>query len=360
MSKIILLTLLFHSLIFQSQKLENGLQFRKNEKSDQKLSFEEKNRTIYNVLPIEKSEDLVNVRILFPGQIIELAKSKDNKYFGYILNKTTQYNYSRRDRNKLKNTVEFFQKYPLKQKKTKEVIDKLIQTNQINLPTDSLIENWNRNYLHCNQINFQFKILNNLQKQQYNCPLHQNEEKQTVKIIAENIRFVQNQLKLDSIYKNFESNLPSGKNYSNDGYRMMLKLSKKQIEIWQKYKPYREYLKLKKDTVDNYLNTFIQNKNLNPYKINCFETYYLEFAKKGNLKKIFVANYDKPRWENVIGFKDFLQDKREIKKCKKIIKEIFLKADLSWLNLKFNLNRSISFDLDGNPKLSDEAIYEIE
>ncbi len=357
MSKILLFTLIFQSLLFQSQELNGDLQLRKNEKFDQKLGSEERNRIIYNILPIEKSEDLVNIRILFPRQIIELRKNKNNQYLGFVLNKTTQYNYSKRDRNELKNTVEFFKKTSIEPDKTKEIIDKLIQSNQIKLPTDSQIENWNRNYLHCNGINFQLKILNNIQKQEYNCPLYQDEEKQSIKIIAENIRFVQSKLKLDSIYKNFESDLPLGKSYSYDGYRMIYKLTEKQNEIREKYKPYRESLKLKKDTIDNYLKSLIQNTNIRSEKINCFETYHLEFSTKGNLKKILVLSSDKPKWKDALGLKDFLQDQKEIRKCKKVIKEIFINTDLSWLDLKFNLNRSISFDLNGNPQLSDDTIY---
>ena len=93
MSKILLFSLIFHSLFFQSQKLNGDLQFRKNDKLDQKLSFKERNRIIYNILPIKDSEDLVTIRILFPRQIIELRKNKNNKYFGFVINKTTQYNY---------------------------------------------------------------------------------------------------------------------------------------------------------------------------------------------------------------------------------------------------------------------------
>ncbi len=357
MFKILLICLAFYSLFFQSQEFSNELQFIKNEKLKQKISFEEKSKIIFNIFPIEESDDLINIRILFPRQIIELRKNKNNQYFGFIINKTTQYNYSKRNRNELKNTVEFFQKTSIETDKTKVVIDKLMQSNQINLPTDSLIENWKRNYLHCNEINFQFKTLNNTQKQVYNCPLYQDEGKPTIKIIAENIRFVESQLKLDSIYKNFESALPLGKNYSYDGYRMMYKLTKKQNELREKYKPYREFLKAKKDTIDTYLKNFILNKNLKSEKVNCFETYYLEFTKKGNLQKVSVANSAKPKWKDALGLKDFLKDKREIKKCENIIEKMFLKSDLSWLNLKFNLSRSISFDLNGNWQLSDNTIY---
>lgn len=357
MTKILLFSLVFYSLFFQSQKLNDKLQFRKNEKFNQKISSEERNRIIFNIFPIEEYDDLVNIRILFPRQIIELSKNRKNEYVGLVINKTTQYNYSKRDNSQLINTVEFFNRTSINSDKTKEIIDKLILSNQVNFPTDSLIQNWNRNYLHCNDVDFQFKTLNHIKKQKYSCPLYQNEEEQTIKIVADNIKFIQSQLKLDSIYKSFENSLPLGKNYSYDGYRMMYKFTKKQNETWEKYKPYREFLKLKKDTIDTYLKGFIQNNNLKSQKINCFEKYNLEFSKKGNLKKIFVSKFDKPKWKDALSLKDFLKDKREIKKCEKIIEEIFLNTDLSWLNLKFNLNRTISFDLNGNPQLSDDTIY---
>lgn len=66
---------------------------------------------------------------------------------------------------------------------------------------------------------------------------------------------------------------------------------------------------------------------------------------------------DKPKWKDALGLKDFLEDKKEIRKCIKVIREIFVNTDLSWLNLKLSLNRSISFDLYGNPQLSDNTIY---
>jgi len=357
MSNILSFILVFCCLFLKSKKISNELQFKKNEKFISKIKEEERNRIVFNILPIEESDDLLHIRILFPQQIIDLKKDKNNNYEGFILNRITQYNYSKKERNELKTSYVFFKKEKIHKEKTIELIDQLISSNQINLPSDSLIENWNNNYLHCYKIQFQYKNLTKIKRQKYNCPLNQNEENEEIKTIANNIRLIKNELKLDSIYSIFENSLPLGKNYSYDGYRTFYRFSKKEQKAWEKYKPYRQFLKLKKDTIDNYLKSLIQNTNLKSEKINCFETYHLNFTKKRKLKKISIAYFDKPKWKNYSSLKDYLSDKKEIKKCKKTIAVLFQNSDLSFIKLKHDLYRSISFNLNGNAEISDNTIY---
>jgi len=134
-------------------------------------------------------------------------------------------------------------------------------------------------------------------------------------------------------------------------------MTEKQNEAWKKSKPEREYLKSKKDTINNYLISLVKNTNIKSEKINCFENYDLLFSPKGKLVSLKVYDYDKPKLKNSLGIRDYLKDKKEIRNCKNIIKKLFKNSDFSFLDLKSYVRRSISFNLNGNPEITDNTIY---
>lgn len=60
-------------------------------------------------------------------------------------------------------------------------------------------------------------------------------------------------LHLSESYTAFDKKLEKGKWYTNEFYQSMYKLSDKESENWNKYKPRRDYLASVKDTVDSYI-----------------------------------------------------------------------------------------------------------
>ena len=355
--QILVIIFLLKFVSINSQILDNEIHSIKIEKESKKFGIEDDNQILLNQKPLNKYSDSIHFKIFFNQQSISLIEKKNGDKFGYVVNRIIQYNYKKKDKNKSKDTYEFYQTIELSKIQIENVINQLFETKQIEIPSDTLIPNWNRNYLHCNSVQFKLRIGKKTVNQNYDCPWNQDATNNMISTIIDNEKYIRKELKLDSIYSEFKNNLPKGKTYSSDGYRMMYIMTEKQNEAWKKSKPEREYLKSKKDTINNYLISLVKNTNIKSEKINCFENYDLLFSPKGKLVSLKVYDYDKPKLKNSLGIRDYLKDKKEIRNCKNIIKKLFKNSDFSFLDLKSYVRRSISFNLNGNPEITDNTIY---
>lgn len=337
----------------QHKKVNNDYSWRTATKS-QIDSF------YYDLNPIQTSEKQTHLRISLTGQIVDIFSSYGKNYEGVLTNIITEYSSKKGKKRKYEESFasqKVFQKKDLDNTKVKYVFDSLIASSQLEIPTDSLIPNWNMNFLHCGSIHFEYKIDRKFKTQSYFCPWSQSDTVSYKSIIVGNYDLIKTTFNLDSVYKQFENELPKGKSYSRDGYRMMYKLTDKESETWAKAKPRRDYMERIKDSVDNYIDLKLSNQEVKLDEIDCFENYQLVFGKNGKLKKIDVFEYDKPKLRNSLGLGDYLEDKREISKCKKKIKELFSEIDLSFLNLEYRIYRSFSFDHKGKYRLNDDTMY---
>lgn len=355
--RILILILILFVSEANCQNINYKIESKLNDSWEKKLSLDEENLYLYNIKSLNQSTDSINFRIITSKQIIDLRKTNNGEFLGFVLSRTTQYNYQKKDKNKLKNKVEFFQSVPIKPSKVEEIIDKLIASKQYDFPTDSLITSWKNNFLHCNTVNFQIKTNDKLKRQKYDCIRGQDLSNPIVSSILENDRLVRDDLDLNILYSTFTDHLPKGNSYTNDGYGMMYIFTEKENEAWIKSKPIRDYLASKKDTIDNYLKIKLKQVNIKNEKFNCFQNYNLEFSKKGKLKKLKVAKFDRPTLKKSYNLKEYFEDKMEIRKCKRVIRKIFKDNDWTFLDLKYSITRSLDFDLNGNPKLYDNYIY---
>ncbi len=337
----------------QYKKIDNNYSWRTATKS-QIDSF------YYELNPIQTSEKQIHLRISLTGQLVDIFSIDGKNYEGVLTNIITGYSFRKVKGQEYEESFasqEVFQKISLDRAKVKYVFDSLIASRQLDIPTDSLILNWNTNFLHCGSIHFQYKIDGQFKTQEYFCPWSQSDTVTYKSIIVSNYNLIKTTFNLDSLYKQFENELPKGKSYSRDGYRMMYKMTNKESENWAKGKPRRDYLKSIKDTVDNYLELRLNNQKIELDNIECFENYQLVFGTNGKLKKVEVVEYDKPKLRNSLGLRDFLEDKREIRRCKKKIKEIFSEIDLSFLKLEYEIYRTFSFDHNKKFELIDNTVY---
>jgi len=156
-------------------------------------------------------------------------------------------------------------------------------------------------------------------------------------------------LDLQNKYSEFESRLEKGKTYSKNGFLMKYIMTEKQSIAFQKNKPRRDYLNSIKDTIDNYLKSEYAKQKIQFNEIDCFEDYRLTFNENGKLKKVKVSDYNKPKLSDGLDF--YFEDKREIRKCRKLIKQIFKEIDLSSFNLKYKVYRTLSFGLENEMQL---------
>lgn len=353
---LISILILFVSRI-NCQNSEYKIESKLNDIQSKKLNLDEENFYLYNLRSLNQSADSIHFRIITNKQIIDLSKTNNGEFSGFILNRITQYNYQKKDKNELNNKVEFFQSIPIEFSKVKEIINKLLASKQNDFPTDSLIQNWNNNFLHCNTIIFQTKINDIINRQKYDCIVGQDTANLIASVIIENYKFITDELNLNLLYSSFTDNLPKGNSYSNDGYRMMYLFTQKENDAWLKSKPIRDYLSSKKDTINNLLKLRLKQINIKTEKFTCFQNYNLEFSKQGKLKNLKIAKFDKPTLVNFSDLKEYFEEKKEIRKCKKVIRKIFRNNDWTYLNLKYSIKRSLDFDLNGDPKIYDNTIY---
>ena len=223
------------------------------------------------------------------------------------------------------------------------------------LPRGASFKSWTRWYLHCGSLNFEIQNDGKYIKQSFHCPWSQPDSVEFKDVILANYDFVKQELKLDSIYQEFWSQLPKGKTYSRSGYGMTYIMTDEQEASWNKDKPRRDYLKSIKDTVDSYLRDALQKQQINLDDIDCFEDYRLTFNEDGKLWNLKVSDYNKPKLFD--GLSWYMEDKKEIRKCKRLIKKVFREIDLSSFNLKYKVFRTLSFGQDGEVQLRDDTIY---
>lgn len=306
---------------------------------------------------IEKSASTFYYRLILNGQTIDIFSNDKKIYYGEITNSIKQY-----DEVKVENdfrtiaTQLFTKKIEIDSSLANVIAQQIIKSGQLYIPTDSLIKSWKKWYLHCGSLIFEMKNDDKYIKQSFHCPWSQPDSVEFKDIILANYNLINQELKLDSIYNVFMSELPKGKTYSRNGYGMTYIMTTNQEVAWEKDKPRREYLKSIKDTIDNYLNTNLRilQSSIDSTKYSCFDSYYLTFGKNGKLKKIWTHP---SKMKISDGLSWYIEDRREIRHCYRRIKKIFRKVDLTKFNLTQEVHRTFYFDLGNGWTVIDNTIY---
>jgi hypothetical protein len=360
--KVIFTTILFVLLTICVSGQENGLRtkFIDENYSWRNATAEQLDSFYFDLQPIQSTKFKAHFRISLSGQTIDFYSSDNVKFHGKLTNYITEYitvKSKDSDYDQSKELQYVIEQIDLEQTRVDKIVEKLIRTGQSEIPTDTLIASWQRNFLHCNSLVFQFNIDGKYTKQIFHCPWGQKDSVEFKSIILDNYEKLKSTFQLDSLYDNFESKLPKGKTYSRDGYRIMFIMTDQQSENWKKSQPQRDLMKSVKDTVDSYINSELKKQEIKLNGIDCFEDYRLTFGKNGKLKTVTLSHHDKPTLKKSLGLGDYLADKKEIRKCKKKIKQIFSSIDLSLLKLETEIYRTFSFDYKNEYQLRDDTIY---
>lgn len=360
--KVTLSTIFFLLLTICVSGQENGL---RTKLIDENYSWgnktaEQLDSCYFDLQPIQTTKFKSHFRISLTGQIIDFFSSDNVEFHGKLTNYITEYitvKSKDSDYDQSKEHQYVIEQIDLEQTKVDKIIEKLIRTGQPEIPTDTLINSWQHNFLHCKSLVFQFNLNGKYTKQIFHCPWGQKDSVEYKNIVLDNYQTLKSTFQLDSLYESFESKLPKGKTYSRDGYRMMYKWTDKQSENFAKTKPQRDFMKSVKDTIDIYINSELKKQDIKLDGIDCFEDYRLTFGKNGKLKTVKLSHHDKPTLKKSLGLGDYLADKKEIRKCKRKIKQIFSSIDLSFLNLETEIYRTFSFDHKNEYQLRDRTIY---
>jgi hypothetical protein len=307
------------------------------------------------LVDIEKSEYAFYFRLLLSGQTVEIYSQDNKTYDGKIINSIKEYNQIKiNDDYRTQATRIYTEKVPIKSSKATSLAHQIIESGQTSIPTDTLIDTWTRWYLHCGSLNFEIKNDGQYVKQSFHCPWSQPDSVEFKNVILSNYDLLKRELKLDSIYNEFRSQLPKGKTYSRSGYGMTYIMTDKQEAAWKKDKPRRDYLKSIKDTVDNYLKMRLKEiqATSDSTKSPCYSA-HLTFGRNGNLKEI-RTNRDMKLSD---GLSWYIEDLIEDRRCKKAIKHIFKKINLSSFDLEYDVYRTFYRSLGEGWTITDNTIY---
>jgi len=340
----------FAQTTLQSTRIDTNYTWRNS-------TLAERNHFYLDLPIVKKSEYKIHFRISLTGQIIDFF-SKDNTSFkGTLTNEIIEYKDTETRWGKRSEKYQIvYQTQELDNSLSTQLAKQIIKSGQAAIPTDSLIKGWNDRYLHCKSIDFQFKINKVYKELSFSCTKNQLDSITFKNIILSNQQLLEKELDLETQYSRFTNFLPKGKTYSRGGYGMKYFMTEEEIAIREKSKPQREYLKSIKDTFDSYLKMELSKQEINLNEIDCFETYYLVFGIDGQLEKVEVSNSDKPTLKYGLG--SYLEEKKEIRKCRKKIKSVFRKIDLGLFNLKYKIHRVVSFGIGGEIEISDHMLYE--
>lgn len=309
-----------------------------------------------DIVDIQKTPFTFYFRLLLSGQIIDIFSQDNKKFYGEITNSVKEYKSIKiNDEYRTKAVKIYKEKVEINTLASSLIAHQILNSGQASIPTDSLISSWTKWYFHCGNLNFEIKKDSSYVKQSFHCPWSQPDSVEFKEIILSNYNFILQNLNLDSVYQNFWSQLPKGKTYSRSGYKMTYIMTDEQVEVWNKGKSRRDYLKSLRDTIDNHIRNELQKQHISLKGIDCFEDYYLTFNEKGYLLKVKVANCHKPKI--IDGLSWYLEDMREIRKCKKLIRKIFKEINLSSFNLRYKVYRKVSFGLGETIQLYDPNIY---
>ena len=303
----------------------------------EKYSQEELNEYYFGIKPIKFSKIKYHFRFIQYGQIIDLESNNGIEFSGKLINEITESKpIKTEDGNDNEPTNYVFELVELEKGSSTKIGQLILKEKLHQIPTDTLINNWNFNWLHCGSIEFNYKTENKFNTTIYTCPWNQNDTINGVKSIKNILSQMNEVLQLKENYSEFTSKLEKGKSYSKDGYMQMYLMTEKESQGWRDGKPIRDYKKSIKDTIDNYLEQKLNKLIPNSAQLNCYDDYNLTFSKKGKLKSMKVD----------MGFWERLSDK-DYRKCKRILKKAFREIKIDFVDPKYEFSRELSFGQKG-------------
>jgi hypothetical protein len=298
---------------------------------------DERNEYYFGIKPINLSNFKYHFRYEKSSQIIDLYSENGMDFNGQIINIIQENKTVKTDYGKDSRAFNYlFEKTKIENKKATKAGQLIIKQKSYSTPTDSLINNWNFNWLDCGAITFDYKVNKNYYQKSYTCPQNQKDSLEYVVDIKNLTDSLSQTLDLKKSYEEFTSKLPKGKSYTIDGWINMYIMTEKQNEGWKKTKPIRDYKKSIKDTIDNYLEFKLNELIPNSTELNCYDDYSLTFSKNGTLKNMKVD----------MGFWERLSDK-DYKKCKRVLKKAFREIKVEFVDPKYEFSRELSFGQKG-------------
>ena len=292
-----------------------------------------RNEYYFGLKSVSTSKNQYHFRYQNSNQIIDLYSDNGVNFKGKIINTAqenreikTNYGTDSKAFNYIYETEEIQKSAATKAGKF------ILSTESYSIPTDSLIKNWNFNWLDCSGIDIDYKVKSKLFTKSYSCPWNQKDSTNYVIELKTLMDTLNEFLNVKNSYSQFKNRLPKGKSYTVNGWINMYVMTDKEHEAWKKSEPIRNFQKSIKDTIDNYLEMELNRLIPNSTELKCYDEYRLTFSKNGRLKKMDVD----------LGFWEKFTDK-DYKACKRILKRAFRKIRIDFIDPKYTFQRDLVF-----------------
>lgn len=336
--KIILFSIFFLYIVFSAKCQENVLKIKMIDE-EHSLGILNLNENIDNFYfhsqPINPTIYKSQIRISLPGQEIDFFSLDGKNYQGLLTNFILEYNninkndiyYNRKEVFKF-----LYEEIKLENNIVESMVGNLLSTNQLDVPTDNLITNWqsdfSNSYKNCDAIIFQFNINENYTRQIFHCPWYQKDTVKFKYLILKNLDSLYSKFQLDTLYNLFKEKLPKGKTYTKNGLSFTYVYTEQEYDFLQKIKFKIDTINSIKDTVNCLINDNPKNLKNKLRNIPYLEFYYLNFRKNGKLKKIKTSNYNINYQNNSQNIEKKIFKKNESRKKKSNIKMLFNGDDI--------------------------------
>jgi len=312
--------------------------------------------SVYFGLPIiEYSAYSIHIRFSWPGYRIDFFGNHKDSLQGILINEIQEYRKLKKKWGGQERPFRYvWRSMEIDSGLSKLLGKEILASNLESIPPDSMIPSWNR-FMHCESLNIKAKVYDTYSEQHWHCPWSQPDTVPFSNIIVQNYQLLFDSLKLEKRYRDFENLLPRGKSYSRNGYRVMYKFTEQESELWKKGEPRRYYLKSGKDTIDQYIKTELSKTEMEDVGIDCSGRFLITIGMNGKLKKVQTFPGEEPKVKDGIGW--YLEDAWEDRQCRRQIRKMLKSADLGFLDLEYEVERTISFWTEGNVYLEDNNLY---
>ncbi len=228
--------------------------------------------------------------------------------------------------------------------------DILREYDVFSFPEESEFKEWNkRTYLHCSNFILNGKTPDTILRLRYTCPSLAGNYVEFAKTVESLRDSIHKSFQLDHLYDSLLwRNLEPGCFYRR-GIMSRYKMTSKQIENWEKGKPYREQLKSVSDTINHlleeHLNSVMTNQEIK--ELTCYGGIDIKFSKTGRVKSCSDRYHDNI-FDSLFDF-DWHRCKRKMKKALKGFR-------VDEIDVKYDFKRNIG-EHDGKLWVRDDMIY---
>lgn len=175
----------------------------------------------FNLPKISTSPYKNHIRLNDKGRIYDLYCNENQVYSGVFVAFTFEYRYRKIENSQNEQSYIhqiFFKKYQLDSLLVKRAFEYVDSIDLLDVPTDTLILNWRKGFLHCDGLLFESSMNNIVTKSVFACPWGQNDSIPQKSIVLSTHSKFSSLFSTKEKYEALESQLPINATYSNDGY----------------------------------------------------------------------------------------------------------------------------------------------